>query len=87
MIKQLRNYSLGNSLISTEAFEVLGNYTKTDMKIIQYFEQSLDYLEKLIESIRKTRFLVRHTDLLRKVLAMYLHKLTANPFFLQLEIS
>ena len=28
-IKQLRNYSLGNSLISTEAFEVLANYTKT----------------------------------------------------------
>ena len=27
-IKQLRNYSLGNSLISQEAFEVLANYTK-----------------------------------------------------------
>jgi hypothetical protein len=52
-IKQLRNYSLGNSLISQEAFEVLANYTKTNMKIIPYFEQSLDYLEKLIESIRK----------------------------------
>jgi hypothetical protein len=53
MIKQLRNYSLGNSLISTEAFEVLANYTKTDMKLIPYFEQSLGYLENLIESIRK----------------------------------
>jgi hypothetical protein len=53
MIKQLRNYSLGNSLISQEAIEVLANYTKTDMKIIPYFEQSLGYLEKLIESIRK----------------------------------
>jgi hypothetical protein len=53
MIKQLRNYSLGNSLISTEAIEVLANYTKTDMKIIPYFEQSLGYLENLIESIRK----------------------------------
>jgi hypothetical protein len=52
-IKQLRNYLLGNSLISPEAFEVLANYTKTNMKIIPYFEQSLDYLEKLIESIRK----------------------------------
>jgi hypothetical protein len=52
-IKQLRNYSLGNSLISQGAFEVLTSYTKTNMKIIQYFEQSLDYLEKLIESIRK----------------------------------
>jgi hypothetical protein len=52
-IKQLRNYSLGNSLISPEAFEVLANYTKTNMKIIPYFEQSLEYLEKLIESIRK----------------------------------
>ena len=52
-IKQLRNYSLGNSLISQEAFEVLANYTKTNMKIIPYFEQSLEYLEKLIESIRK----------------------------------
>ena len=52
-IKQLRNYSLGNSLISPEASEVLVNYTKTNMKIIPYFEQSLEYLEKLIESIRK----------------------------------
>jgi hypothetical protein len=52
-IKQLRNYSLGNSLISQEAYEELANYTKTNMKIIPYFEQSLDYLEKLIESIRK----------------------------------
>ena len=52
-IKQLRNYSLGNSLVSQEAFELLANYTKTNMKIIPYFEQSLEYLEKLIESIRK----------------------------------
>ena len=52
-IKQLRNYSLGNSLISPEAFEVLANYTRTNMKIIPYFEQSLEYLEKLIESIRR----------------------------------
>ena len=53
-IKQLRNYSLGNSLISQEAFEeALANYTKTNMKILRYFEQSLDHLEKLIESIRK----------------------------------
>jgi hypothetical protein len=52
-IKQLRNYSLGNSLISQEAFEVLTSYTKTNMKLIPYFEQCLDYLEKLIESIRK----------------------------------
>ena len=53
-IKQLRNYSLYNSLISQEAFELLANYTKTNMKVIPYFEQSLDYLEKLIESIRKS---------------------------------
>jgi hypothetical protein len=33
-IKQLRNYSLGNSLISPEAFEALAKYTKTNMKII-----------------------------------------------------
>ena len=52
-IKQLRNYSLGNSLISQEAFEVLANYTKTNMKIIPYFEQSLEYLERLIGGIRK----------------------------------
>ena len=52
-IKQLKNYSLGNSLISQEAFEVLANYTKTNMKIIPYFEQSLEYLERLIEGIRK----------------------------------
>ena len=52
-IKQLRNYSLENSLISQEAFGVLANYTKTNIKLIPYFEQSLDHLEKLIESIRK----------------------------------
>ena len=34
IIKQLKNYSLGNSLISQEAFEALANYTKTNMKII-----------------------------------------------------
>ena len=54
IIKQLRNYSLGNSLISQQAFEeVLANYTKTNMKIIPYFEQSLQYLEELIDSIRR----------------------------------
>jgi hypothetical protein len=52
-IKQLRNYSLGNSLISEQASEALANYTKTNMKIIPYFKQSLKYLEKLVESIRK----------------------------------
>ena len=51
-IKQLRNYSLGNSLISQEPFELLANYTKTNMKLIPYFEQSLHYLEKFIETIR-----------------------------------
>ena len=52
-IKQLRNYSLGNSLISQQGFEILTNYTKTNMKIIPYFEQSLEHLEKLSETIRK----------------------------------
>jgi hypothetical protein len=52
-IKQLRNYSLGNSLISEQSFKALANYTKSNMKIIPYFEQSLEYLEKLVESIRK----------------------------------
>ena len=47
------NNSLGNSLVSTQASEVLANYTKTNTKVITYFEQSLEYLEKLIESIRK----------------------------------
>ena len=51
-IKQLRNYSLDNSLISQDAFELLANYTKTNMKLIPYFEQSLNHLEKLIENIR-----------------------------------
>jgi len=51
-IRQLRNYSLGNSLISQESFKVLANYTKTNMKTIPYFEQCLEHLEKLIESIR-----------------------------------
>jgi hypothetical protein len=56
-IKQLRNYSLGNSLISPQAFEALSNYTKTNMKMIPYFEQSLEYLERLVESIRKRELL------------------------------
>ena len=34
IIKQLKNYSLGNLLISQEAFEALANYTKANMKII-----------------------------------------------------
>jgi hypothetical protein len=51
-IRQLRNYSLDNSLISQESFKVLANYTKTNMKTIPYFEQCLEHLEKLIESIR-----------------------------------
>jgi hypothetical protein len=51
-IKQLRNYSLDNSLISQDAFELLANYTKTNMKLIPYFEQSLNHLQKLIENIR-----------------------------------
>ena len=52
-IKQLRNYSLSDSLISEQGFEALANYTKTNMKIIPYFEQSLQNLEKLIDSIGK----------------------------------
>ncbi len=51
-INQLRNYSLDNSLISQDAFELLANYTKTNVKLIPYFEQSLNHLEKLIENIR-----------------------------------
>lgn len=51
-INQLRNYSLDNSLISQDAFELLADYTKTNMKLIPYFEQSLNHLEKLIENIR-----------------------------------
>jgi hypothetical protein len=51
-IKQLRSYSLDNSLISQDGFELLADYTKTNMKIIPYFEQSLNHLEKLIENIR-----------------------------------
>ncbi|MGC2427436.1 MAG: hypothetical protein WA421_10395, partial [Nitrososphaeraceae archaeon] len=51
-IKQLRNYSLDNSLISQDTFELLAKYIKTNMKLIPYFEQSLNHLEKLIENIR-----------------------------------
>jgi hypothetical protein len=50
-IKQLRNYSLGNSLVSQDALELLANYTKTNVKVIPYFEQSLNHLEKLIKHI------------------------------------
>jgi hypothetical protein len=52
IIRQLRNYSLDNSLISQDAFELLANYTKANTKLIPYFEQSLNHLEKLIENIR-----------------------------------
>jgi len=52
MIKQPRNDSLDNSLISQDPFELLANYTKTNMKLIPYFEQTLNHLEKLIENIR-----------------------------------
>jgi hypothetical protein len=52
IIRQLRSYSLDNSLISKDAFELLANYTKTNTKLIPYFEQSLNHLEKLIENIR-----------------------------------
>jgi hypothetical protein len=38
-IKQLRSYSLSNSLISQDAFELLANYTKTNTKLIPYFDQ------------------------------------------------
>jgi hypothetical protein len=51
-IKQLRNYSLDNSLISQDTLELLAKYIKTNMKLIPYFEQSLNHLEKLIENIR-----------------------------------
>ena len=34
------------------SFELLADYTKTNMKLIPYFEQSLNHLEKLIENIR-----------------------------------
>jgi len=34
------------------SFEVLANYTKTNMKAIPYFERCLGNHEKLIESIR-----------------------------------
>ena len=52
-IKQLRKYSLDNSLISQDAFELLASYTKMNMKVIAYFELSLTHLEKLIENIRR----------------------------------
>jgi hypothetical protein len=52
IIRQLRNYSLDNSLISQDASELLVNYTKTNTKLIPYFEQSLNNLERLIENIR-----------------------------------
>ena len=51
-IKQLRNYSLDNSLISQDTLELLAKYIKTNMKLIPYFEQSMNHLEKLIENIR-----------------------------------
>ena len=52
IIRQLRNYSLDNSLISQDAFELLANYTKSNTKLIPYLEQSLNHLEKLIENIK-----------------------------------
>ena len=52
-IKQLRKYSLDNSLISQDAFELLASYTKVNIKVIAYFELSLTHLKKLIENIRR----------------------------------
>ena len=50
--KYIQNTSR-DSLISEQGFEALANYTKTNMKIIPYFKQSLQNLEELIDSIRK----------------------------------
>jgi hypothetical protein len=50
-IKQPGNDSFDNSLISQDAFELLANYTKTKMKGIPYFEQTLIHLERLIETL------------------------------------
>jgi hypothetical protein len=50
-IKQPGNDSFDNSLISQDAFELLANYTKTKMKGIPYFEQTLNHLERLIETL------------------------------------
>jgi hypothetical protein len=39
-------------LVSQDASELLADYTKTNTKLIPYFEQSLNNLERLIENIR-----------------------------------
>jgi hypothetical protein len=51
MIKQLRNYSLHESLISDQALDLLPDF-KVDIKLIAYFEESLNYLTRLIENIK-----------------------------------
>ena len=48
MIKQLKNYALHDSLISSQILELAPSF-KTRIKIIPYFEQSLNQLMKLID--------------------------------------
>jgi hypothetical protein len=50
-IKQLRNYSLHESLISDQALELSPDF-KFHVKLIPYFEKSLGYLTRLIENIK-----------------------------------
>jgi hypothetical protein len=50
-MKRPRNDSFDNSLILQDAFELRANYTKTKMKGIPYFEQTLSHFEKLIETL------------------------------------
>lgn len=50
-IKQLRNYSLHESLISDQALELSPDF-KFHVKLIPYFEESLIYLTRLIENIK-----------------------------------
>jgi hypothetical protein len=55
MIKQLKNYSLHDSLISSQILELAPSF-KTRIKIIPCFEQFLNQLMKLIDNTKMKEY-------------------------------
>jgi hypothetical protein len=52
LIKQLRNYSLGEFLVSGQPLLLSNNLKIDNVKLVTYFEQCLGQLKKLIEGIK-----------------------------------
>lgn len=51
ILRQFKNYSLNKSLITDEPLELRPNY-RVQIKVIPYFEHSLDQLIEFMETIR-----------------------------------